>query len=687
MKKKIVSLLLALVTLLSVLALPLSAAGSVTTELRDFSKSTVDEDLIGSTYKATALSVGKKIESKSDIVATFPKADGGAPSIIEVMEVGYDKSKGSSSQISLYLWIYVPDPDFQPTSALNKVTLATAFDFNPLEKGVEAAENWVAESYEQFSLRHVSSSESGTVYKFIVEGFDASVCINGGTRRYNISRYDLHYKGETNAENYTEGRSYICTGTHADKSYTAVANGLDVLEIDELYQTCFRYDNLQDDGLVDRKTQINTVYFSIPASYEFIYNDLFSIKTDWLRYRSAPMIVTTDQDFFNGLKDWIMDPLSTNVNTEKPDYSFWLYSRDFYSGGSLGVPLSSYFYDYSYNGSDGFSSLEYAVSANSDAKEINPLFWFFGFKGSDAAWGNDDIADAYVPASSVLQYYSNYMAAGKSTDYQHLITNGLVARAPLADGYGKQSLTILASDRMDSHLVGYEYSSWWEKFIDFFINEQAEESIEGVNAIQKVKGGDFSVMAKMSAEDVCKKYLIASEDVESFMTFCKDEVNAGNTVVVLHYASSVYEAYPILVRTPTGIEGATAYGAIQDIFFDFTVIEMTFGSAYDRTVIPVSAENQTVVGTISPPGGPGDGDDDSGWEDFLKKLNEFLDRFAQILMWIVGFSVLALIIWLVSLLMKPINAVGGYLSDKAEDARRRREEKREREERNKRWRK
>ena len=101
MKKRIFCFLLALISLLSVLILPLSAAGSVTTELRDFAKTKVDDDLIGSTYKKTSLSPGVKIENASDIVVTFPKEDGGEPSIIEVMEVGYSASKGAYSAITL----------------------------------------------------------------------------------------------------------------------------------------------------------------------------------------------------------------------------------------------------------------------------------------------------------------------------------------------------------------------------------------------------------------------------------------------------------------------------------------------------------------------------------------------------------------------------------------------------------
>ena len=688
MKKRILCFLLALISLLSVLILPLSAAGSVSTELRDFAKTEVDEDLIGSTYKKTSLSPGVKIESKSDVVEAFPKEDGGEPSIIEVMEVGYTASKGVYSAITLYLWIYIPDPDFQPTSASNKVTLADSFDFNPLDKGVEKADKWVAESYSQYGLRHIGTSSSGTVYKFAIDGFDAAGCINNGQRRYNISRFDLHYSGSSTAQNYTAGRTYVCTGEHANQTYSASANGLDVLEIKDLYQTCFRYDNLQDEGEVDLETQINTVFFSIPATYGVLYDDIFSIKTDWRRYRSSPMIVTTDQSFFDGLKNWILKPLSADLNQEKPDYSFWLYSKHVCSIPPMGVPINNYLYDYSYNGIDGYENLENVVSPDSDAKSINPLFWLFGFKGPDGVWGNDDIEDAYVRSSYVSAWYDALVAAGMDADYQHLITNGVISRASLPGGYGHQSLKILASDSMDSFLTGYDYSSWWEKFCDWFLGQaQDAESLKGINAIQKIALN--SDLSGMSNEAISKKYLIACEEVDVFKEYCKTETSVGNTVVVLHYASSVYESYPVAVKLPNGVvSNSMAYAAIQDIFLDFTVIEMTFEKDGERVVISVSSENQNVMGPTTPPGGGGSGIDDTKtsdpWGELIAKLEAFLDAVKRILLWILGIVAIVLLVYLLSVLMKPAGAVIDYLSAAADNARRRREEKqRERERRDK----
>ncbi len=651
MTRKLLSLFLVLACLLPCMILPLSAAGS--TGLKDFSTTTVDADLIGTKYK-NKLGAETRIKDAEDINELFPAKSGGEASILEVMEMGYSSTAGSGSSITLYVWVYIPDTTLNVDSEYNMITLADKYDTDPLDEGkTQTADRWTAEEYNRYTIDHVGTSSGGTVHKFAVKGFNAAGCIYSGQRRYNISRLDLHYAGEAEARNYTHGRTYICTGTHTDGTYKAAVDGLDVIQITDLYQTTFRYNNLEDEGEIQRATQINSVYFSIPKEYEEKYDQLFSIRYDCFRYRSTPMIVTVDEDLVN---DYI------NYASGTADMDSAIYGvTDMNS--KWGVTTA--YYDYSFNATSTDSLKNSAVEmvANSDAQALDWLFWFFPFVGEDQTYGNDDIDDAYVRAEYVLARYQQYVDKGLSTNFLYLVKNGLIQNTVGSDVYGHHADTIFAADTEDEFLGGYEYSSGFSKIWDaFFGSLKDDESIEGVNAIQKIYKSDYLGFIKTADDaDICKKYLVDKADVESFKEFCGKQVAMNRTVVVLHFASSIYEVMPAFVFSGENryCEFNTAYMATQDIFLNFSIIEFTFGDEYEQTVIPVNAPNINISGGITPGGS-------------LTSSVPRDDNGLSIILIILAIIGAILLIWGISVLLKPVTALGNAAARNADNARLRR---------------
>ena len=682
MTKKIIALFLLFACLLPCLLLPLSAAEAELV-LRDFSKSSVDTDLIGSNYK-NKLGLEQKIENVEDIAELFPVKDGADASILEIMEVGYSTSQKEKSPITLYVWIYIPDPDFNPKSASNKITLADAFTKNPLgETAQPKAEKWTADSYNQYTLSHIGTSTSGTVHKFTVSGFDASGCISAGQRKYNVSRFDLHYKGKSTADNYKEGRSYIFTGSGKDLECTA--DGLRVLEIDNLHQTTFLYDNYEDGDIksgIDRQTAISTVYFSIPAKYEAKYDELFSIKCDYDRYRSTPMITTVDEALYKELSQWILKRLNTDVSKEKPKFSLYGLAYGYYNAG---LGMDNYYYDISYNHyADDLSSDAYGNRwdlnewSKAAISTIDPLFWLFGYRYSkDGPW-DANLSDAYVPYQAVLQLYESYVKAGYSTEFIDLALNGLI-RANRSGEYGHHTEIITREKNFDDVLQGYEYSSAFDKWLDAIYKQLKEtEGIEGINAIQKLYSWTLADIEKSALDEnyslkeyFAKNYLINESDYSDFISFARQETALGNTVVVFHFASSVYEKRAVAVYDGSNnLYLDKAYMSTQDIFLNFTIIEMTFGDKSERTIIPVSAPNINITGGTDPGAGKGVSD--------LINESDLLQQILGILMLILTIVGLALIIWGASVLLKPIFAVGEGIGRSADNARLRRELKKDR---------
>ena len=545
------------------------------------------------------------------------------------------------------------------------------------------ADKWTADSYNQYNLSHVGESSNGAIHKFTVSGFDASDCISAGQRKYNVSRFDLHYAEQSTATNYKEGRSYIFTGS--GKNLKSEADGLEVIYIDNLQQTTFRYDNLVDNGEVQRETQISTVYFSIPAEYEAKYDELFSIKCDYDRYRSMPMIVTVEEGLFKEYAQWILKRLNSDGLNERPDSSLYLLHSNNYVHDTPNTGHFDYIYDWSYNARvEEDSDRLIHLGANSPSRVINSLFWLFCFKGEDGKWGNDNINDAYVLYQDVLRYYDNYVKAGYSTEFIDLALNGLI-QANRSGDYGHHIETILASDNYDEQLKGFQYSSWWKQFLAFVDGEMKEtESIENVSCIQKLyprtleKIETDSVINGYSLKEYfAKNYLINGNDCSDFLSFARQEAALGNTVVVFHFASSVYEVYDAVSYhtgiTGQGVEGRTGWGGVyactQDLFLNFTIIEMTFGNEYEQTVIPVNAPNINISGGTSPGQGDGLGD--------VVRDSGLLDQILGILMLILTILGFAFIVWGLSIVLKPILAVGEAAGRRADSARLRREIKRD----------
>lgn len=667
MTRKLLSLLLVLACLLPCMILPLSAAGS--TGLKDFSTTTVDSDLIGTKYK-NKLGATVRIEDAEHINTLFPAKSGGEASILEVMEMGYSSTAGSGSSITLYVWVYIPDTTLNVDSEYNMITLADKYDTDPLDEGkTQAADKWTATQYSRYAMKHLGTSSGGTVHKFAVKGFNAAGCIYGGQRRYNISRLDLHYAGEAEARNYTHGRTYICTGTHTDGTYKAAVDGLDVIEITDLYQTTFRYNNLEDEGEIQRATQINSVYFSIPKEYEEKYDQLFSIRYDCYRYRSTPMIVTVEEELFKEYSQWILKRLNVSGMSEKPDSSLYmLRSRDFvYDTPNSGH--YDYVYDWSYNAkTEEDSDLLIHIKANSSSRVINPLFWLFGYKGEDQTWGNDSIENAVIPAKAVLAHYAQYVNAEYSTRPDVMYMNGLI-QDKFSGDYGFINNTIFASDKEDKNLQGYEYSSGWSEFWAKVFGELKDtEDITDVNSIQKIYKEDYDdFIAGNSDATICKKYLVDKADIADFKEFCRETTDDGNTVVVMHFASSEYEVYDAVSYytgiTGMGTEGRIVWGGvyacIQDLFLNFTIIEMTFGDEFEQTTIPTNAPNINIMGGLTPGGSNMSSvpKDDDG------------PNFILILLSIIG---AILLIWGISVLLKPVTALGNAAGRSADNARLRR---------------
>ena len=638
MKKRILCLFLAVLSLVSVVALPLSAAGVTPqqTEIVDFSKTTVEDDLIGSTF-TSALGISQKIEDADDIKRLYPKTLIGEPHIISVVESGYDTAQGSASNVSLYVYVYDPTASCVIESEGNSITLANSYNFRPVDGEAETndATKWEAKGYKTYSLSYVSISEDKTVIKYHVDGFDFKNNVFSGVRRYDISRIDLvDVQPSQGAElkAYTVGEATICTGSVADGNYKTSTTGFDVLEISDIRQTHFLYNNLSREHY---QTEIHSVYFSIPNEYVEKYkSNLYYITYSARRERSTPMVVTRDQELYHQLLEY--QGRSVDV-ANPPELSVGYYERK----GER--DWAWYEWGWAYN------QLSYKKPADVIVNSSDILYWIFAQKTETGEWASS-LDDTYVKTEDVLALYNAFKKANY-TDHLTLMENGLVQDYDVAYKetgytYGFFTEKIYATDPQDT-LKGYTYSNGFHKFFsDLFGIEHDEIDLSQTDSIQLLASADVLKLDKLTDAEISKQYLVAEQEVSDFKAFCKSANSSGETVIVMHFANSLYFSRNCVVESDwaLGTRGQTsglAYVAVEDMFLNFTLIEMAFGDATAYTVIPLVTQPIDVMpGPEDPP------EKSPGWSDVGKDPAKGTQDIARILAILLVVAIVVLVIYL-----------------------------------------
>lgn len=615
--RKFLALFLALLCIFPVLALPLSAAGTTGEKIyvRDLSQTTVDQDLIGSVYCSSSGSV-TEIETKEDIAYTYPAASTGDPQVVSFIEAGYVSSKGKSSPFELYVYIYCPQKSQHYAKTID---LCVNYDMTFVEGEGETADpkEWQAKDYKTYELEFMKSqSSNGTVKKYRVKDLDIKSMTNYrlGVRKYDIVNVNCLCRDMKKVTSFSVGQSYTITGSMYEGDYQVETSAIDVLTINDIHQTHFRYANKANTNYM---TQINSVYFSVSDEDIARWGDLCSIKSSYWRERTTPMVVTNDDELWNGLKDYI----GQNVTklSEQPEYSIYLSNYVINSG--MTSFTESYNYEWSYNRHED----DKPKGSSTGYEDVNILWWLFY---SEA----EELADANVSTGDVLTRFQEYCdkiisnLQGDETPRDHEIMelNNLVmsyakARAETGFKYGEQELTIYAKDTQDEYLQGYKYNSgfhkWWSELIGD--DNYDTESLNGVHSIQLLDHKAVSALTTADKETISKQYLISEDEVVAFQKFCVEADNDNRTPVVLHFANSDY-----YVSEPFNGSGGTAafkgytdslfwveyrevmgnrcYIAKEDIFLDFRMIQMDFLKNGAHTIIPVNQQPIDIVSGTEP---------------------------------------------------------------------------------------
>ena len=221
-------------------------------------------------------------------------------SVISSNEFGYTKS--DLSGYGLYMYVYNSTGNPIINYSLNRVQISMdgskydKYSMTVLDKNDEGT---------IYKVKIALTSDSGTNIKSFVRGADERVyTVSGmewatsmdGLNDYAVS-YKFKYTGFASFEEGTES-TLDCTVEQQD---TVLITGL------EDRQTVYRTD--MDNPNMQSHNQVNSVYFAVDNYFINTYGKLQTIEAEWWEYRTEPIVVTNNEEFYNSVIPYLHEDI------------------------------------------------------------------------------------------------------------------------------------------------------------------------------------------------------------------------------------------------------------------------------------------------------------------------------------------------------------------------------------------
>lgn len=569
--------------------------------------------------------------------------------LLTFVEYSYSYYGNLRGNYALYLYVWNPKKiDYVELSMLNKVSLRFG--------GSESA------SYTKYPLVFLNGSEDGLYLKFRVSltAEDKETIfktLDSAKRIYEISEIELLENGKTNATSTTVGMKYTYTGYAAGfgESSTVSTLGMsaeqtDVVETEPHY-TFYRYPRSET-----KKTQVNSVYFSMDSSYEFLeqFSTLYAIEAEYYKYLTSPIVVTNNKDFYDAQQDWI----GVDIGKDGDANNQWA----MYSDHAVIHPLAQLFMPggwlwgiwreagFAYN----HASFPWNISVSDDAVFMTKIPYLFYTDGVD---NNDYVLER----DKLEEWWKDYTEdIGAGTNNLHGYNNDLFMPYDL-DGDGKTDdpynrVLITKDDKFD--LPGTDYGSWFMNWWKGLWGD-TYPAIEDIEPIVEVQDEDVNSVG--SIED---DLLIDESAVDEFKSFYAAEKAKDKRVYLFRFDVTEYSAEDITVDK----HGITAWDQSSTdlrqgfVYQGFDLLNFTFVDDYgNQKIVGVASSPIDGVADFGPPDKSpweefwnGDGDGPSWWKIVLGIL------LVVVLIVLIGAffpGILQVIIWVIALPFKALFAL------------------------------
>ena len=545
---------------------------------------------------------GKKFELKD-----YAFHAGIEPQVLLLTEFCYSYEPDRQSDYGLYLYVWNPQGlQFDVSSGRNAAEIACG-DGRP----------------EKYPLEFLNRSEradyEGLFYKFKVDlsaaqKGDVLADLNSSERVYHVSGVELLGQGAVNPAEYEANAVFYYSGyakgygpnESAESTLVYSRNAGEALTIrDGIHQTFYSPEGAANlSGNVQDTLQ--SIYFSIPDRYFELYDDLKSLRMTYLKCLTHWALLTGNKDVYNGLQDY----LGVDLNGSMPSDPMYEYRN----ARGQSIPT-----EWAFQG-DGVS---YNMPVSNST--INDIGYLALLLPTDT-WGVDIADDYIVPWETLRSYMIDY-----HDDYDHDRTywdasyipphigsdyepgGNIVYKTPYGGEYLRVNGKTYAYSRALFDIVpdketvididaDTEYSltnmtigkKWWDGLFGLDGKyEIASNDYDGIQAIKIVGESDF----KASEQITCDELYIDRNDYEEFKQFYDEQTAKGETVVIVRYDVSQYQAVEVRQGKPkTGLisgwdDGDTNARAFrQYVYLDLDVISLTFGNGEETVEIPVISD-------------------------------------------------------------------------------------------------
>lgn len=558
-------------------------------------------------------------------LSNYPIDKDGELQFFSFVEYGYSYYANYEKNYALYLYLYNPQ----------QLNFQTYLDSNVVRMGVSYAtkdDNIVVSEYEDFKIVCVSRTTgdyANLFYKFKVLDPNKKILSmaqayekENGCRRYDIAGVYLKTGKDDVTLDKNIGRTYKCSGymstygKDASNPSTFVCNveKLETLDL-KVYQTSY-LTGVSSAGAYHHNN-VSSVYFAIPQRVLDKYGSLWEIYAQWYECKTAPILVTSNVDFYykalnnNHYETVDNSEGGTSLLYDKSvDYLLW-YGRH---SDSVAGSSNILHYDWAYN-LRPFSMTSGDMFIQRFANSYSNVLPFVFYSPSYTESGafnviNKQTVAGDVKSSQIRDYIQNY----KSSNYvdwhtsrnlaSELFVNAIdSARAEKGIKVGLNKVRTNLGNTFDLKSWNSEYGSWWDKLTQYGWSYPKNEVLDEQHT--NVKPFEEITKDALNSVTLASDLLINENDVDSFKTFCNSSYDNDSAVPYLfRFAVSDYMSRPI-TRNPGRLDVdqdvVDSYIAQETVFFDFNIITMTFKGKEDYYTLAVMHTPVDVIAGVEPP--------------------------------------------------------------------------------------
>ena len=565
-------------------------------------------------------------------ILDYPFNKNGALELKFFNEYCYSFYTEMQDNFALYVYMYNPQALEILDSPLNKIQMAVGYDAkgNPND-------------YEKFELKLCSFSSEYDYYRLfykfkvvdhLTNGLSIYDRLNSNERRYDVSGVELVTPNALNATDKGVSKTYYYTGyakgygPNFEAPESTLKQRVEKLDTVELnVQHTFWRSETSNTG-ANYQNQLDTVYFTVPNKFLEDYGKLQRIKAEWYEYKTKDIIVTSNKDFYNAVWPYVGTPVGRTHYVPDGMEPFKMDQDDSIGFGLLendrkenptdamviigpGLP---YIADWIWNDDNPDFSYEvqdtlYYLLPTADWKPIGEYDPY-----GDMNNVGDGTKDALL--NYILRYDKSY------TNGKLPIKNGTISadlfesdiddyrkidneNGKIQQGYSyydfDASVDILEwksykpgeqSYRENVKMFGF----WNYLFGKTYVNNEDFSNVSPILLLE-----DESTVSGLPI-DISKRLHVNINDADKIRDLYYEAQEKDETVVLFRFALTDYYSAPLIIdHFDSAYIKDQAYRAVQSVFFDFDIIQLTFQKEEVLNIVPVISNPIDIVNNPTPP--------------------------------------------------------------------------------------